>query len=169
MPEVRWERYPRASQEPEARSWLTVEANLGLSANTIEAYGRSLEGYLAYCADRRVKPRAATREHVAAYVRELLDRPSPRGANVRALDSGVGLSNATLQQRLTAIRLFYDFVIEEGLRPDNPVGRGRYTPGKGFGGERGLLPRYHKLPWIPDASSGWPCSPRRASSRRATA
>src|SRR5205085_4246691 len=37
-------------------------------------------------------------------------------------------------------------------RSDNPVGRGRYTPGKRFGGQRdrGLLSRYHKLPWIPN-------------------
>ena len=50
------------------------------------------------------------------------------GANVVALDSGVGLSNATLQQRLVPVRLFYDYLIEEGLRDSNPVGRGRYTP-----------------------------------------
>ena len=46
-----------------------------------------------------------------------------------ALDSGAGLSNATLQQRLVPVRLFYDFLIEEGLRESNPVGRGAYTPG----------------------------------------
>jgi integrase/recombinase XerD len=42
--------------------------------------------------------------------------------------------------------------MEEGLRSTNPVGRGRYTPGKGFGGarERGLVPRFTKLPWIPN-------------------
>jgi integrase/recombinase XerD len=39
---------------------------------------------------------------------------------------------------------------------DNPVGRGRYTPGKGFGGarDRGLIPRYRELPWIP-ADEQW--------------
>jgi integrase len=65
---------------------------------------------------------------------------------------GVGLSNATLQQRLTALRLFYDYLMEEGIRDDQPVGRGRYTLGKRFGGqrERGLIPRYRKLPWIPN-------------------
>jgi integrase len=64
---------------------------------------------------------------------------------------GAGLANATLQQRLTAVRLYYDYLMEEGLRADNPVGRGRYTPGKGFGGvrDRGLIPHYRKLPWIP--------------------
>src|SRR5260370_6488900 len=37
------------------------------------------------------------------------------------------------------------------MRSTNPVGRGRYTARKGFAskGERGLLPRFHKLPWIP--------------------
>jgi hypothetical protein len=61
------------------------------------------------------------------------------------------LLNATMQLRLTAVRLFYDYLIEEGLRSENPVGRGRYTPGKYFGitRERGLLPRYRRLPWVP--------------------
>jgi site-specific recombinase XerD len=98
-----------------------------------------------------VDPVAATREHVALYVADLRARPSPRGAGVRVLDSGVGLANATLQQRLTAVRLFYDHAVEEQMRETNPVGRGRYTPGKGFGGQRdrGLVPRYRRLPWIP--------------------
>lgn len=48
------------------------------------------------------------------------------------------------------MRLFYDHLTEEGLRADNPVGRGRYTAGHGFGaGDRGLVRRYHKLPWGP--------------------
>ena len=35
---------------------------------------------------------------------------------------------------------------------DNPVGRGRYTPGKSLAGHqgRGILPRYQKLLWIPN-------------------
>ena len=68
-----------------------------------------------------------------------------------AIDSGVGLANATMQLRLVAVRLFYDQLVEEGVRETNPVGRGRYTPGRGFGGhrERGLIPRFTKLPWIP--------------------
>ncbi len=74
------------------------------------------------------------------------------------MSAGPGLANATLQQRLTAIRLFYDFLIEEDIRPNNLVGRGRYTPGKGFAGtrDRGLIPRYSKLPWIPNDEQ-WRC------------
>ena len=75
-----------------------------------------------------------------------------------ALDSGAGLANATLQQRLVPVRLFYDFLIEEGLRESNPVGRGRYTPGRrprgGAGQARALVPRMVKLPWIP-AEQQW--------------
>jgi site-specific recombinase XerD len=149
--EVRWERYPLVQADPLARGWLQIQADLGLAANTIEAYGRALQDYLSFSSQLAVVPATAGRAHVAAYVRELTTRPSPRGSSVRMLDSGAGLANATLQQRLVAVRLFYDHLIEEGVRADNPVGRGRYTPGKAFGGarERGLIRRYQKLPWIP--------------------
>jgi integrase/recombinase XerD len=51
---------------------------------------------------------------------------------------------------LVPVRLFYDFLMEEGLRESNPVGRGRYTPGGRVGGQqRGLVPRLVKLLWIP--------------------
>ena len=88
---------------------------------------------------------------MAAYVGNLRVRPGHRGRGVVSLDTGCGLSNATMQQRLTAIRLFFDFLMEQGLRDTNPVGRGRYTPAKGFGAgrERGLLARFKRLAWIP--------------------
>src|SRR6516165_7114050 len=68
------------------------------------------------------------------------------GAHPRA-----GLANRTIQLRLTAIRLFYDFLMETGIRDSNPVGRGRYTPTTGFYGmrQRGLVPRFQQPPWIP--------------------
>src|ERR1700691_4215895 len=54
---------------------------------------------------------------------------------------------------MVPVRLFYDFLVEEGVRASTPVGRGRYTPGRRFGaapgGGRGLVPRMVKLPWIP--------------------
>ncbi len=151
-----FERYPLIGRHPHALTWLRIQVDLDLAASTVTAYGRALEDYLRFSDDRAVEPDAATREHVAAYVRDLLARPSPRGRGLRLFDSGAGLANATLQQRLTAVRLFYDYLVEEGLRDNNPVGRGRYTPGKGYGGQgdRGLLPRYRRLPWIP-AEDEW--------------
>src|SRR5205823_13733557 len=81
-------------------------------------------------------PLNAGRAEIARSVRDLRERPSRRGVNVVALDSGVALANATLQQRLVAVRLFYDHLVEEGKRETNPVGRGRYTPTHSFGGHR---------------------------------
>jgi integrase/recombinase XerD len=152
MADIRWRRYPQAAACGLARAWLVLQGNLGLAENTLDAYARSVEEYLAFSAGKDVSAVSATRDHIAAYVRDLTSRPNPRGVNVVALDSGAGLANATLQQRITAVRLFYDYIIEEGLRSTNPVGRGRYTPGKGFGGarDRGLIPRFTKLPWIPN-------------------
>ena len=152
MADIRWQRYPQAAAYGPARAWLLLQANLGLAENTLDAYARAVEDYLAFSAAKDVSVVTATRDHIAAYVRDLTSRPNPRRANVVVLDSGAGLANATLQQRITAIRLFYDYLLEEGLSSSNPVGRGRYTPGKGFGGarDRGLIPRFTKLPWIPN-------------------
>src|SRR4051795_9423980 len=138
-------------QEAGPERWLTLQANLGLAPNTLVAYRRALEEYAAFCAHRHLEVRTATREHVALYVRDLAIRPVAPTVRSGSADRPPGLANATILQRLTAIRLYYDFLVEEGLRPDNPVGRGRYTPGKGFAGERGrgLVSRYRTLPWIP--------------------
>jgi integrase/recombinase XerD len=152
MTEIPWERYPLIAQTQPAQTWLQIQLNLGLAPNTIAAYGCALNDYLTFCHRHQIVAETATREHLSQYVHDLATRPNPRGERVRVLDSGVGLANATLQQRLTAIRLFYDYLVEEGQRQSNPVGRGRYTAGKGFGGkrEKGLIARYTKLPWIPN-------------------
>lgn len=148
MDEPHWHRYPLVEQIPLARTWLKVHA-VRLAGNTIDAYGRALAEYLAFCSSSGIAPEEAGREDVALFLRYLLSRPNTRGSNVRRIDSGAGLSNATIQQKLTAVRLFYDYLMEEGLRDNNPVGRGRYTPGRALGKERGLLARYQKLPRIP--------------------
>ena len=56
-------------------------------------------------------------------------RGAPRAVTASSSLAGPRLANATVQQRLTAVRLFYDHLIEEGVRDNNPVGRGRYAPG----------------------------------------
>jgi integrase/recombinase XerD len=117
-------------------------ADLGLAAGTLEAYGRGLGEYLGFCETLGVEPEGADRPHVAAFVRHLRERPAAGG-------NGAGLANATLQQRLTVVRRFYEYLREEGLREDNPVGRGRYAPGNAFGGGRGLVARSRTLPWVP--------------------
>lgn len=149
--EIRWDRYPAVARNSTARRWIEGQVLLGLAPNTIDAYARAVQDFLSFCERTNIQASNATRDDIACYVGDLRRRPSPGGGNVLTLDSGLGLANATLQQRLTAVRLFFDYLIEDGLREINPVGRGRFTPGKSFGAkrERGLLPRFKKLPWIP--------------------
>ena len=122
------------------------------------------------CEREGVDPVAANRAHVAVFVRELTDAAEPsRRERGRRSTPGSGLANATIQQRLVPVRLFYDYLIEEGLRESNPVGRGRYTPGRRFGGhQRGLVPRLTKLPWIPSEQQWLDLLEVAARSRSAT-
>jgi integrase/recombinase XerD len=153
---IQWERYPRVAHSPRTREWLTFEANLGLASSTIEAYGRALEDYLTFTGRTGIEPDSASRQDIALYVRDLFLRPSPRVAD-GGQDRSSGLSNATMQQRLTAVRLYYDFLVEEGIRATNPVGRGRYSANRTVTppGQRGFLPRYRRLPWIPNKDQWW--------------
>lgn len=154
MYDVCWSRYPEVAQTPQPRAWLKIQADLGRAPNTVDAYGRGLDQYLAFCGVEGIVPTRADRAHIASFVNHLRSKPNPRARNVKRLDSGAGLSHSTIRQRLTAVRLFHDYLVEEGLREDNPVGRGRYSRGKwsGRAGQengRGLLPNITKLPWIP--------------------
>ena len=107
-----------------AAGWLRVWVDLGRAPRTIDAYARGLAEFLQVCEDHGIDPVTANRADVAVFVRELTRRPSRRGTNVVSVDSGCGLANATIQQRLVPVRLFYDFLMEEGVRESNPVGRG---------------------------------------------
>ncbi len=151
MEEIRWELYPLVATSERSRSWLQLQCHLQLASKTIDAYGRSLNDFLAFCQREAIVPETITREQVALYVHDLAHRPNSKGSNVLPLEGGRGLSNSTMQQRITVLRLFCDSLVEKQLRQDNPVGRGHYVPGKAFGGarSRGLLPRYQKLPWLP--------------------
>jgi hypothetical protein len=147
--EPSWERYPISAADPDARRWIRSCAMLGLAPNTISAYVRAIEGFLDFCRRRCIQARSASREAIAQYVGDLRAQRPRVHANVVRIDSGAVLANATLQQRLTAVRLFFEFLVDEGLMRANPVGRGRYTLSRGFGG-RGERPRFRssKLPWI---------------------
>ncbi len=153
MSEIRWEFYPLVAQHELARTWLTMQRNLQLAPATIDAYGRNLNDYLAFCSKHTLLSETLTHEALALYVQDLASRPNPRGAKIVSIGSGYGLSRSTMQQRLTTVRLYHDYLIEKQIRPDNPVGRGIYIAGKGVSTQhRGLLPAQHKLPWIPSDS-----------------
>ena len=134
--EVRWERYPRVSENVHAKEWLKFQSTRGLAANTLEAYGRDLDAYLAFLASVGVELQAVVRNVIGAYIQHIAQRPSKREREARTT-----LSNATLQQHLTVIRLFYDYLVEERVCARHPL---RPT----IGG-RGLIQRHRRLPWIP--------------------
>ena len=140
--------------EHEAERWLSIQKDLGRAPNTLLAYRRSLESYDSFCLTLQKPVYDATREDVSLFVRWMTAFRLPARRKTKSERSG--MANATIRLRLTAVRLFYDHLIEEGLRGDNPVGRGRYTKGGGFGGARprALVPRFTALPWIP-ADAEW--------------
>jgi integrase/recombinase XerD len=121
--DIRWDQYPTVAEDPTARGWLAMQAGRSLARHTVETYGRSMEDFLRFIARERIRSVEATREQLAAYVRDLSARRNPRRPKVVHLDSGAGLANATILLRLSLVRLFFDHLVEEGIRTTNPAGR----------------------------------------------
>ena len=129
MDTIRWEFYPYVAENPHARNWLETQMLLGLAQSTIHAYGRGANDYLAFCQRTMHAFIEATKADIVAYIDEMTHRVNPKGDNIRYLHSGVGLANSTMQQRLTVVRLLYDYLIDEQIRLNqrNPVGKGKFT------------------------------------------
>lgn len=119
-----------------AQRWLKLLSDLGRTQATITAYRNALRHYFAFCSQHRIEPEKARFEDLAAYISpQLPGMPFPA-------------ASATLQLRLSAIRLWYDFLMYLHLCTVNPLPRSG-TPGMLNSG-RGLVPRVIKLPRIPD-------------------
>ncbi len=146
------QKYLAIAASPHATAWIKQQANFGLAANTLAAYARGLEHYLRFTATTEVAVEAATRAHIGDYVRHLLSQRKANSQSGGQTDVVGKLANATLQQRLTVVRLFYDYLVEEELLARSPVGRVCQSKTGEFGAVDGrlLLPRYRKLPWIPN-------------------
>lgn len=148
MPAPVWSHCPNAAADPQGRSWLTLLGNLGRSPATVDAYGRGLDQYLRFCRDLGIDAAEATLEHVSLFVRHLSGEPTAHLA-VRP-----PVSNATLQLRVTAIRLWYEHLIYQGIREKSPVPRGGPLSLRGgqqdhAGFRYGLVRRLKLLPRIP--------------------
>ena len=135
-------------------AWIALQKDLGKAPNTVAAYARGVTDFAAFCRGQGVDPLDARKGTIAAYLAALHTRPPGGGYAGQATSLPAlprQLSNASLRHRLTIIRLFYDYLVEEGLRATNPVLRGRRggLDGRRRRGERGLLPVHRLLPWIP--------------------
>ncbi len=136
MSEIHWSFYPRVIAVSRARAWIEINEKLLRAPKTIDAYARGLEDFLSVCDRLGIEYETATTADIASYVDEMAHRPRKRSPRSNNVNRAGALANKTMQQRLTAIRLFYDFLVEQRVRDSNPVGRGRYTLGTGFYGTR---------------------------------
>lgn len=138
--EVRWKRYPRVSENPHAREWVKFQSSRGLAANTLDAYGRNLDAYLGFLASKGIPFDGVVRSTVGLYIRAITDLPVPKVLK-GGREARTTLANSTLQQHLTVVRLFHDYLVEENVCTRNPL--------RALTGGRGLIQRHQRLPWIP--------------------
>jgi integrase/recombinase XerD len=148
MTEVCWRHFPNVGNDEYARRWLQFTANIGRARNTVEAYGRALEDHFGFCGSVGADPLLLRADVIAAWIGDLHERPNSRAPNGVHLDSRVGLSNATIQQRIIAVRSFYEYLVEDGLRERNPVRKGE-SGRRGGRPKRGLVRPIERAPWIP--------------------
>jgi site-specific recombinase XerD len=112
----------------------------GLAANTLDAYGRDLDSYLKFLESAGVELESVVRSTIGAYIQDIAQHSASRSLNVKP-KVRTTLSNATLQQHLTVIRLFYDYLVEEKVCARHPL--------RPLIAGRSLVQRHHRLPWIP--------------------
>ena len=150
MVDIQWVRYPLTANIQSARNWLQLQVDLCFAPNTIDAYARALDDYFCFCKAADIEPAAAKKESIAAYVKDLRQRNHPRGPK----GNKSGLASATIKQRLTIVRLYYDHLVEESICSRNPASRGsdfrQKRNHRGQRTRRDLVVCPTKLPWIPN-------------------
>ena len=77
-----------------------------LASNTLESYGRDLEGLLQYAAARETAVESLSRDDLEAFVRERV---------------AAGLAPRTVARLVASIRGFYRFLVRDGQLHDNPA------------------------------------------------
>lgn len=117
-----------------AYQWIQFQEALLHAENTVNAYARGINDWLAFCHHNGFVAPSVGQNSVALYL--------------RSLHADHHLSASTIRQRLTIVRLYYDWLCEEGRCDNNPVRRGVWQ--QGGKGRRGMVPVHHTLPWIPD-------------------
>ncbi len=83
---------------------LSVEQ--GAAENTIESYRRDLERFAGYCSAKNRRPEDSETDLIRAYLQNLSSR---------------GMASSTMARQLSALRQFFRFLYDEGVRGDNPV------------------------------------------------
>lgn len=82
--------------------WINLQEDLLRAPNTVDAYARVVNDWLSFCHACGLTATGAGHDTVALYI--------------RSLHAGRHLSAATIRHRLTVVRLYSDWLCEEGLR-----------------------------------------------------
>jgi len=91
-------------ESEEFLSWMATER--GRSVNTLAAYRRDLTAYHAWISAHGLQVRTVTRLDLDAFV---------------AARRSSGAASASVARQLAAIRMLHRFMVEEGLRADDPT------------------------------------------------
>ncbi len=151
MQPIKWEYYPRVTRTPIARAFVERLALRDKRPKTIDAYARNVDDLIRVFEGAGAPLIEATRADIDRYIADLRDRPRPKRACVAANAAGIGLTTATIRQRVTTARLFYDYCLDCGARhdPTNPVPQGTYVRGQALTGHRSPVRHLQPPPWIP--------------------
>lgn len=88
-------------------AWLTHLGARGLSEHTLKHYARDVRRFAAFVQDQAVASwHAVTTLHVQQYLQQLANE---------------GKSARTMARVLSALRTFFDYLMREGVRQDNPA------------------------------------------------
>ncbi len=85
-----------------------LSLEVGLSANTIDSYGRDLKRYIEFLQERKVD---SVDKITGKYITDLI-----------VLMSKMGLRPSSIARNLTSIRSFHKFLVTEGYSDSNPAG-----------------------------------------------
>lgn len=151
------QRFPTLFEQPHSREWLIEQETLR-TANTASAYGYALVDYFRFCAIHAIDPLSAKRVDIVAYIKDLNTRPKSATHAVPSRCPGHekstthrGFANATVRLRVATVRLYYKYLTDVNVRATNPVGEGKRPNGRWpGGGERGMVTRQQKDPWLPN-------------------
>jgi len=159
---VRWDLYPRIAHHIYAHEFITYLVLHERRPKTIDAYARTIDEFLASSVhtppELVVEASEADLLNYVAQLRERMPkRPGRAALPMRPTSEGTGasspsprLSDATIAQRIVALRLFYDFLIHRHIRQDahNPLPRGSLGRA-GQRPKRGVVRTARHMPWIP--------------------
>ncbi|MFM8721142.1 MAG: site-specific integrase, partial [Acidimicrobiaceae bacterium] len=85
-------------------TWMRVEQ--GRSVNTLMAYRRDIDGFVDWLKTQKANVMNATSQHLEKFV-----------AHLRS----AGKAPKSVARQFAAVRMFYRYLAQEGIRTDNPA------------------------------------------------